>query len=128
MATRSIIKINYGDTKLTLYRHHDGYIAEGGYDLSCLLKTYPKATKLITAMINRQRSISSYDVESPLYSIQPCDNMGEEYTYCLDFLEDKLCLTIIKRNYGTLFTEYDTCETVASKFYKYCFDERTKSW
>ncbi len=137
MSTRSVIKINYGETKLILYRHHDGYLAEGGHDLACFLKTYPRASKLIKAMINRPRSIYVHDLEMPLYSIEPCADMGEEYTYIINFeiaitgkpeMKMQVLHELLYRGYkSTIFSENGTCEEVADKFYKLCCAERTKA-
>tara|TARA_Y100001937_G_C7079560_1_gene312248 strand:+ start:322 stop:792 length:471 start_codon:yes stop_codon:yes gene_type:complete len=37
MGTRCNVVINYGQTKINLYRHWDGYYAETGYDLAMRL-------------------------------------------------------------------------------------------
>ena len=133
MATRSIIKINYGDTKLTLYRHHDGYLAVGGYDLACFLKTYPRASKLIKAMINRQTGIYIHDMETSLYSIERCANMGEEYTYIINFeTETEIKIEVLSYSFKrktneVIFLEYGTSEEVIKAFYKLCNDEQIKA-
>tara|TARA_R110001583_G_scaffold85135_2_gene223238 strand:+ start:24648 stop:25058 length:411 start_codon:yes stop_codon:yes gene_type:complete len=127
MATRSIIKINYGDTKLTLYRHHDGYLAVGGYDLACFLQTYPRASKLIKAMINRQRGIYIHDMETSLYSIESCSNIGEEYTYIINFeTETQIKIEVLSYN-EVIFLEYGNSEEVIKAFYKLCNDEQYRA-
>jgi hypothetical protein len=37
MSTRTNILIKSGDTKVWLYRHHDGYLSETGYNLASVL-------------------------------------------------------------------------------------------
>ncbi len=139
MSTRSMIKIQYGDTKLNFYRHHDGYLAQGGYDLSVLFKHYNRAPKLITAMINRQRDIYIGDLDCPLYSIEPSNNMGEEYTYILDFEtsngEPFVRLDVFHHTFNqpprSIWNSVGRCEPVADDFYKLCSEKRTemeKKW
>jgi len=131
MSTRSMIIIKYGNTKLNFYRHHDGYLAEGGYDLSVLFKHYNRPASLITAMINRQRGIYIGDLDCPLYSIEPNCNMGEEYTYILDFeagtTDVKLYAYRICRpphDNEKIFHSSGRCEVVADEFYKLCCEKR----
>lgn len=88
MATRSIIKVIYGDTNITLYRHWDGYLAEGGYDLACILKHNPTAEFFIKQLITQQRKLSELESGAPLYEIVHCDNMGEEFRYTFKFSFD----------------------------------------
>lgn len=84
MGTRSVICIEYGDTKVNLYRHWDGYISEGGYQLATLLNHYPNIKEFIKACLNRQRDIYIHDMDRPLYELLDCDDTGvgdAEYVY-----------------------------------------------
>jgi hypothetical protein len=134
-----MIIIKYGNTKLNFYRHHDGYLAQGGYDLAVLFKHYNRAPKLITAMINRQRGIYIGDLDTPLYSIEPTQDMGEEYTYILDFETSNgkpwVRLDVLHRTFDepprSLWHSVGQCEPVADDFYKLCSDknlEMEKKW
>ena len=67
MATRSIIKVSYGQTNITLYRHWDGYLAENGYDLACILKHNNTAESFIKQLIMEKRGLSELENNTPLY-------------------------------------------------------------
>ena len=88
MSTRSIIKIITDQNTIHFYRHHDGYLAEGGYELACLLNATKSYHNFVKALINRQRPIYIYDVDQPLYELVAGADMGEEFTYYIEFKFD----------------------------------------
>lgn len=141
MATRSIIKVIYGQTNITLYRHWDGYLAEGGYDLACILKHSKTAESFIKQLITQKRGLSELENNTPLYEIVDCDNMGEEFRYTFKFISDstEVRLTVeqltgwSENKWTTLFEEVGEIQVVAEHFLQVCkkdqsaIEERVKN-
>jgi len=136
MATRSKIQLNYGVSKIELYRHWDGYLAEGGRELSILLNHYKTSADLIKGLINRQREIHVYDIDAPLYEIAWHPDMGEEYRYIINlptFADDKntsLSVEVLHAPYGkewkSIYKKTGKPEEVKKDFLKLCDDEYWK--
>lgn len=128
MATRSIIKVIYGQTNITFYRHWDGYLAEGGYDLACILKHSKTAESFIKQLIMQNRGLREYEVNTPLYEIVNCDNVGEEFRYTFKFTSDstEVRLTVeqltgwSENKWTTLFEEVGEIQVVAEHFLQTC--------
>ena len=133
MATRSIIKVIYGDTNITLYRHWDGYLAEGGFDLACILKHNPTAESFIKQLIIQKRGLSELENDSPLYEIVNSDNVGEEFKYKFNFVSNstEVRLTVEKLTgwsegkWTTLFEEVGEIQVVAEHFLQLCKKDRS---
>jgi len=131
MATRSIIKVSYGQTNITLYRHWDGYLAEGGYDLACILKHKTNAESFIKQLITQKRGLSSHEIDTPLYEIVNSDNVGEEFKYIFNFSFDgHLDLKVEKREgwtesyWKTVFKGNGDPKEVVKDFLRICKEDR----
>ncbi len=103
MSTRCNIVIEYGETKIWLYRHHDGYLAATGRDLldkvTALIKTsgdgrrfaHDGATRLVTALLNSRTP--EYEPlpqlgNKPQYEVTIGAHGDIEYLYRIIFLDD----------------------------------------
>jgi hypothetical protein len=134
MSTRSIIKIISDNNTIHFYRHWDGYLEEGGYELACLLKANRSYTKFIKALINQQRPIYEHDMGHPLYELVYGADMGEEYTYYIEFKYDyskgifkEAEINVTEHHYKKpdiwLFKNYISID----KFMKICSDKKYKA-
>lgn len=138
MATRSVICIEYGDTKVNLYRHWDGYISEGGYQLATLLKHYPDIQEFVKACLNRQRDIYIHDMDRPLYELLDCDASGvedAEYIYIIKTQKfeaiKKAYIEVLHKPYGSksasIFKAQGKLIDVKEKFFDFCNDAMLKA-
>jgi len=132
MATRSIIKVNYGQTNITLYRHWDGYLAEGGYNLACILKHKRSAESFIRQLIRQKRELSSHEIDTTLYEIVHCENIGEEFRYTFNFSFDGHLDMKAEKLEGwsesywkTVFEGKGEVKEVAEDFLKICKQDRS---
>lgn len=129
MATRSIIKVIYGQTNITLYRHWDGYLAEGGFDLACILKHNNTPESFIKQLIIQKRGLSEDEVNTPLYEIVNADNVGEEFRYTFKFSFDGHLDMKVEKQYGvwsTVFAEQGEAKEVAKEFLRICKEDRAE--
>ena len=141
MSTRSIYKLQYGKTKIVIYRHWDGYVAVGGKDFACLLNHYKDGAKLINGMLNRQRGIYVHDIDQPLYSLEYTDNIGQDYEYIVKLptfeANNKMEVEVRERrlvqigdNYidkwTSIYKKSGAREVVVKDFLNYCEEEETK--
>lgn len=138
MGTRSVICIEYGDTKVNLYRHWDGYISVGGYELATLLNHYPNMKQFILGCLNRQRGIYVHDIERPLYELLDCDASGvgdAEYIYKIKTKKFEAGLDasieVLNVPYGkkpiSIFKAKGNLLDVKKKFFDFCNDEMLKA-
>ncbi len=142
MSTRSIYKLNFGQTKVIIYRHWDGYVAVGGKDFASLLNHYKKGEDLIKGMLNRQRGIYVYDIDQPLYSLEYTDNIGQDYEYIVKLptyeANNKMVVEVRERSivkigeeyadkWKTIYKKSGAREDVVKDFLKFCTEEETKA-
>jgi len=147
MSTRSIYKLNFGKTKVIIYRHWDGYIAVGGKDFASLLNHYQKGEDLIKGMLNRQRGIYVSDIDQPLYSLEYTDDIGQEYEYIVKLptfeANNKMVVEVKERKiehnplakpgeqytdrWHTIYKKSGAREDVVKDFLNYCTEEETKA-
>jgi hypothetical protein len=130
MSTRSIVKIKADENTIIFYRHWDGYIEEGGYQLACILNATKTYSKFVKALINQQRPIYEHDIGHPLYELVNSSNLGEEYTYLIEFKWDKkkgdlgeAQVSVLKNHYKTP-DEYLFYRISPDKFMKHCGDKK----
>jgi hypothetical protein len=133
MATRSIIKVNYEQTNITFYRHWDGYLAEGGYDLACILKHNSTAEKFIKQLIQQKRGLSELENNTPLYEIVHSDNMGEEFIYTFNFVFNGGINVKVEKLEGwaesywkTVFETQGEAKEVVKELLKICKEDRAE--
>ena len=142
MSTRSLYKLNFGQTKVIIYRHWDGYVAVGGKDFASLLNHYKKGEDLIKGMLNRQRGIYVYDIDKPLYSLEYTDNIGQDYEYIVKLptyeANNKMVVEVRERSiikvgeeytdkWKTIYKKSGAREDVVKDFLKFCTEEETKA-
>lgn len=142
MSTRSIYKLSFGQTKVIIYRHWDGYVAVGGKDFASLLNHYKKGEDLIKGMLNRQRGIYVYDIDKPLYSLEYTDNIGQDYEYIVKLptfeANNKMVVEVRERSiikvgeeytdkWKTIYKKSGAREDVVKDFLKFCTEEETKA-
>ena len=128
MSTRSTVVINYGGTNVIFYRHHDGYVAVGGYELATLIKHHIQAPALIKDMMSRQRGIYIGDMDRPLYRLEAGLAGDSEYTYYLtysgDYLAPRLSIKVVEHRYDAddlnIYAKSGACGAVAKDFFEYC--------
>ena len=94
MGTRCNVVINYGKTKLYLYRHWDGYYAETGDHLRNILfhsfsdGGYTKAAKFINNLLAAKRDVNKWDSpDKPQYEVTSQEHGDIEYKYTFTFME-----------------------------------------
>ena len=142
MSTRSLYKLNFGQTKVIIYRQWDGYVAVGGKDFASLLNHYKKGEDLIKGMLNRQRGIYVYDIDKPLYSLEYTDNIGQDYEYIVKLptfeANNKMVVEVRERSiikvgeeytdkWKTIYKKSGAREDVVKDFLKFCTEEETKA-
>ena len=138
MLTTSIIKVIYGQTNITLYRHYDGYLAEGGYELACILKHNFGAKTFIRQLLKQKNRVTESDDDSPLYEIVDSDNEGQVFTYTFEFTQNEFsfyhnldmkveklfCCDNILDGYATVFEGQGDVLEVAKEFLRICKEDR----
>ena len=142
MSTRSIYKLSFGQTKVIIYRHWDGYVAVGGKDFASLLNHYKKGEDLIKGMLNRQRGIYVSDIDTPLYSLEYTDNIGQDYEYIVKLptyeANNKMEIRVKERSlikvgeeyedkWKTIYSNSGAREDVVKDFLMFCTEEETKA-
>lgn len=87
MSTRCNIVIEFGDTVLYVYRHHDGYLSGTGRDLVNLLKKEGKTPwKFISSLLGQRYEKQSYESEAhPVYETTNSIHGDIEYLYRIKF-------------------------------------------
>jgi hypothetical protein len=86
MSTRTNIIVKNGETKLFLYRHHDGYLAGAGADLAIeLRKAGQNCTAFVAGLLGKQYEATSYCGPRPIYEVTSELHGDIEYAYVVKF-------------------------------------------
>jgi hypothetical protein len=89
LSTRTNIIIEYGDSRVYLYRHHDGYLAETGADLARKLAAtngYLGANRFVRSLIEEAYEKQSYETEAKrIYEVTSEVHGDIEYLYVVRF-------------------------------------------
>jgi hypothetical protein len=93
MSTRCNIVVSYGNTKVYLYRHCDGYAAETGADIVTKLqsKSDITATAFIGALLAERYDATSYDpIPRSVYEVTTDIHGDIEWLYAVRFSETRM--------------------------------------
>jgi hypothetical protein len=86
MGTRANIIVNFGSTKLVLYRHWDGYPAETGKDLAINLKACGNnCSAFIANLLSEKDAPTSFRDAVPVYEITTDVHGDVEWIYRIVF-------------------------------------------
>lgn len=89
MSTRTNIVIRSGESRVVLYRHWDGYLAETGRDLHNKLVsaggTYGSDDRFLRALLAEMNEATSYREATPVYELTDCLHGDIEYLYVVEF-------------------------------------------
>ena len=58
MSTRSNIVVNYGDSKIFIYRHWDGYLEATGYDIASTLIHHSNPNSFVRELLSKKEDSS----------------------------------------------------------------------
>ena len=138
MSTRCHVRIISGKTDIWMYRHHDGYLGETGYNLACCLLNNPSYNKFFKAILDQKYETTEREFERPLYTLTTGPHGDHDYEYHFEFSpfdSKEVSVTVLAR-YGTfeksyfsnILTAHDfelTRENITGKLKK-LFDAREK--
>tara|TARA_R110002051_G_scaffold3811_1_gene20416 strand:+ start:9600 stop:10037 length:438 start_codon:yes stop_codon:yes gene_type:complete len=85
MSTRCNLILKYHDTTIYIYRHHDGYLSETGYDISTRLMNNLNINKFIRSLLNCDSDPSFTRDSNPTYEITTNIHGDIEYLYEITF-------------------------------------------
>lgn len=89
MSTRSNILIQYGSTKIYLYRHCDGYPAINGVDLADAIGKAKSPGALVADLLSRRYEKQSYETEArPIYELTTDFHGDIEWAYVVYYPRD----------------------------------------
>ena len=141
MSTRCNINIKNYNTNIWLYRHHDGYLSETGYNLVCNLIHSKNAQSFLTNLLNEKYEASELRPASKIYELTSSQHGDIEYLYTFDFSNQHnwVNVCIEKLEYidspikkpkiillaNSLFMEHEDNEEMTNAF-KLIFEERRK--
>lgn len=86
MSTRTNIIIEYGQTSIYLYRHHDGYLAETGANIHRVLSAHKKrsilqTTDILKDFLDQSYPSTKYRNSQPIYEITNSVHGDIEFLY-----------------------------------------------
>lgn len=101
MSTRTNILIENNETKLWLYRHHDGYLSETGYDLMVKLIHNKNVTSFVTSLLSQNYEACELHNEKPLYEITSGQHGDIEFLYrfIFDNKKNKVKIDVMEITY-----------------------------
>jgi hypothetical protein len=86
MSTRANIVVSMGDSRVFLYRHCDGYLAETGADLLAKLRAAESATDFLRAVCSEMYEKQSYErAARPVYEFTNMLHGDIEHVYYISF-------------------------------------------
>ena len=86
MSTRTNVLIECGDTKLWLYRHHDGYLSETGYNLASILANSDCYDTFICSLLEQKYDASICRNSEKIYEFSTGQHGDIEYLYSIKFI------------------------------------------
>ena len=87
MSTRANININYGETCIWIYSHHDGYLSHRGYDLISNLTHSKNAKDFITRLLSQKEEPSLYRDGRNTYELTSQEHGDIEFLYTFNFTD-----------------------------------------
>lgn len=85
MSTRCNLILKYHDTTIYLYRHHDGYLSETGYDIATRLINNLSINKFIRSILSVHTDPDFVRDSKPQYEITTGEHGDIEYLYEITF-------------------------------------------
>jgi hypothetical protein len=85
MSTRCNINIKIYNTNIWLYRHHDGYLSETGYNLACNLIHSKDAHNFLENLLSEKYEASELRPAQKIYELTSSQHGDIEYLYTFDF-------------------------------------------
>lgn len=86
MSTRANIVVSQGDTRVYLYRHCDGYLAECGADLLAKLRAAENMSAFLLAMLSETYEKQSYEKQAKhVYEVTNMLHGDIEHAYYIRF-------------------------------------------
>lgn len=88
MSTRTNIVIDYGESRVILYRHMDGYPTSVGVDLLEKLAAAKDATGFVVSLLAEQYDAEVYRAAHPIYELTTEIHGDIDYLYRVKFSQD----------------------------------------
>ena len=85
MSTRCNINIKNYTTNIWLYRHHDGYLSETGYNLACNLIHSKDAHTFLESLLSEKYEANESRPAQKIYELTSSQHGDIEYLYTFDF-------------------------------------------
>ena len=85
MSTRSNVVIKSGETKIYLYRHSDGYLAEAGYNLACSLMHSNGFKSFLNSLLSQKYEADTIREARAVYEFTTEQHGDIEYLYQFEF-------------------------------------------
>jgi hypothetical protein len=85
MSTRCNINIKIYNTNIWLYRHHDGYLSETGYNLACNLIHSKNAHNFLENLLSEKYEANKMVPSQKIYELTSSQHGDIEYLYTFDF-------------------------------------------
>jgi hypothetical protein len=85
MSTRCNINIKNYNTNIWLYRHHDGYLSETGYNLACNLIHSKDSHNFLENLLSEKYEASENQPAKKIYELTSSQHGDIEYLYTFDF-------------------------------------------
>jgi len=86
MSTRSNIVIENGSSRIYIYRHWDGYLAEAGADILAKLKASSSPSRFLELLLAERYEKQSYETEAKrVYELTTEVHGDIEYLYVIKF-------------------------------------------
>ena len=85
MSTRCNINIKIYSSNIWLYRHHDGYLSETGYNLACNLIHSKDANTFLQSLLNEKHEANELRPAENIYELTSSQHGDIEYLYTFDF-------------------------------------------
>ena len=73
------------NTNIWLYRHHDGYLSETGYNLACNLIHSKNADNFLENLLNEKYEANQMVPAQKIYELTSSQHGDIEYLYTFDF-------------------------------------------
>ena len=85
MSTRSNIVVNYGDSKIFIYRHWDGYLEATGYDIASTLIHHSNPNSFVRALLSKKEDSSFTRAANYQYELTSEIHGDIEWLYTITF-------------------------------------------
>jgi hypothetical protein len=135
MSTRTNILIKSGDTKIWLYRHHDGYLSETGYNLVSNLAHCTGFKSFLDSLLSQKYEATMHREARPIYEFTTEEHGDIEFLYSFEFDKEipsnvkvivESCASWIDRK-TLIDTEFSISHNNIEEHLKLIIDEKMRS-